>query len=382
MKILIAGDFCDKLRVKDAIRSARYNLLDNLRPYTETADYSIVNFEFPIVKGEAHPIVKNGPSLYGQPQSVNVIKSAGFNVCTLANNHILDQGADCCLDTIELLKENGFETVGVGANLEEAGRILYLRTANDIVAVINCCENEFSIAEIDTPGANPLNPIKQWYKIHEAKEKTKNVIVIMHGGHEGCQLPSPRIKELCHFFVDAGASAVFLHHQHCYSGYEIYNSAPIFYGLGNLLFDHIKERNSIWNEGYIVTLDVQNGIVDNYTVLPYNQCNNDASLILMDDCQKDSFESKISGLNTVIRDDVLLTKEWHNWMDKTTNLVLSYFEPLDGRFARLLSKLHIMPKFIKGRRKIKILNYIRCESHRDRVIYAFLKPFIYERKPI
>ena len=48
----------------------------------------------------ARPITKCGPNLLGSESSVAAIRYAGFNCCTLANNHILDQGKQCCLDTI------------------------------------------------------------------------------------------------------------------------------------------------------------------------------------------------------------------------------------------------------------------------------------------
>lgn len=80
-------------------------LFANICLVTEQADYSIVNFEFPIVKNRnyARPITKCGPNLLGSESSVAAIRYAGFNCCTLANNHILDQGKQCCLDTIEVL---------------------------------------------------------------------------------------------------------------------------------------------------------------------------------------------------------------------------------------------------------------------------------------
>lgn len=52
----------------------------------------------------------------------------------------------------------------------------------------------------------------------------------MHGGHEHYQLPSLRMQETYRFFIDAGADVVVNHHQHCFSGYEIYNNKYIFMG--------------------------------------------------------------------------------------------------------------------------------------------------------
>lgn len=63
-------------------------------------------------------------------------------------------------------------TIGAGNNIEEASKIEYKKD----LAVINCCENEFGIATATTAGANPLNPISQYYKIIEAK-KSKEILL-------------------------------------------------------------------------------------------------------------------------------------------------------------------------------------------------------------
>lgn len=58
----------------------------------------------------------------------------------------------------------------------------------------------------------------------------------------------------------------YIRHKHCYSGYEIYNEKPIFYGLGNLLFDRTNGLNSNLNEGYIVNLSFKKDEIE-YTQL-------------------------------------------------------------------------------------------------------------------
>lgn len=264
MKVLIAGDYCQRYRVDDAVKNRCFGeLFDEVRPIIKSADYSIVNFEFPIVLNpeSAKPIPKCGPNLKGTIESVDAVKYAGFNCCTLANNHILDQGENCCLDTKFELERAGVDTVGAGKNLDEASEILYKEVGGKVLAIINCCEHEFTIATATTAGANPLNPIQQYYKIQEARGNADYVLVIVHGGHEHYQLPSPRMQETYRFFVDAGADAVVNHHQHCYSGYEIYKNKPIFYGLGNFCFDiQPQKHDSIWNYGYMVQF---NGSVEN-----------------------------------------------------------------------------------------------------------------------
>ena len=60
------------------------------------------------------------------------------------------------------------------------------------------------------------------------------IIVSLHAGPEFFPLPSPRIKSLCRNLTDYGVSAIICHHSHIIASHEVYNSVPIFYGLGIL----------------------------------------------------------------------------------------------------------------------------------------------------
>ncbi len=268
-------------------------MFDGIKDVVQQADVRIVNFEFPIVEKEGKPIKKCGPNLIGQKKAIDAIKYAGFNVCTLANNHILDQGEDCCINTKHLLEDAGIQTVGVGNNLQDASKVLYIEQGEETIAVINCCENEFSIATNETPGSYPLNPVKQYHQIMEARKRASYVLVIVHGGHEQFQLPSPRMKEIYHYFIEIGADAVVNHHQHCYSGYEILNGKPIIYGLGNLLFDWNSTKRTPWNEGYMVVLDTTNGTFD---MIPYIQSIEAPCVKLMNGEDTNAFNQKIEYL--------------------------------------------------------------------------------------
>ena len=270
MKILIAGDFCPQNRVSQQIDKENYELvLGQVREVTTKADYSIVNFECPVTKGGEKPIMKQGPNLQCSSKGIEAVKWAGFDCVTLANNHFRDYGDEGVKNTIDVCMEIGIDAVGGGENLMEASAILYKQIGDHTLAIINCCEHEFSIATETQGGANPLNPIQQYYSIKEAKEKADYVLVIVHGGHEHWQLPSPRMQETYRFFVDAGADAVVNHHQHCYSGFEVYNNKPIFYGLGNFCFDWPERNSEKWNHGYMVCLDLNKTI--GFKIIPYKQ---------------------------------------------------------------------------------------------------------------
>ena len=369
MKILIAGDFCDRYRVSDKIKEGLYSFLfDEVKPIIEEADYSFVNFEFPIVLNEGEPIPKCGPNLKGQEKSIDAIKYAGFNACTLANNHILDQGEKCCIDTKRLLEDAGINTVGAGKSLEEASEILYLKKDQETLAVINCCEHEFSIATETTTGANPINPIQQFYKIQEAKKNANYVLIIVHGGHEHYQLPSPRMKETYRFFIDAGADAVVNHHQHCYSGYEVYKEKPIFYGLGNFLFDNPNKRNGIWNDGYMVVISFGVPKSPSFKIIPYTQCNEEPKVILIEN-EKEFFKN-INSLNSTIADDKTLKAVHEKMMYFYAKNYQCLLQPYRFRLDKGLYNRGILPSLVSQKKKYQILNYLQCESHLDRLIYA------------
>lgn len=373
MEILVAGDFCDKYRVKEAISKSDYTLMfEGIKNEVKSADLSIVNFEFPIGTKESSPIDKCGPNLIGQKKAINAIKFAGFKICTLANNHILDQGEKSCIETKRMLEDVDIKTVGVGSNISEASKILYVHVKENVVALINCCEREFSIASSRTAGANPLDPINQYYAIKEAKQNANYVVVIVHGGIEHFQLPSLRMKSTYRFFVDSGADVVINHHQHCYSGYEIYKGKPIFYGIGNFLFDRVNTRNSIWNEGYLVKLLFKDKDID-CQLLPYKQCNETASVNFMNEEEKNIFEKKINELNEIIKDDKLLEKNVLSFYDSNEVIYRMALEPYSNRFTRALWKRGLLPSFLTKERILLLQNLITCESHYERMVHLLKK---------
>lgn len=370
MKLLIAGDFCDSHRVSKYIEEKNFSpVINDCRKVIVNSDIRIVNFEFPIVDEHfpAMPISKAGPLLKGNRNSVDFLKYAGFNVCTLANNHILDQGEKCCLNTKHLLESSGISTVGVGENLEDANKILYIKHNQETLAIINCCEHEFSVATHKTAGANPLNPIQQYYKIQEAKKNADFVLVIVHGGHEYCQLPSPRMKELYRFFIEVGADAAVNHHQHCFSGFEVYKGKPIFYGLGNFIFDKIGRINSSWNEGFLLELVFDKKDRPAYNLIPYSQCNDSPTVSLMRDDDLLNFKQRLIELNTIISDDELLLKEWKRWILDNSSYFLMDFEPYHSRIAKAFYKRGLLPSFMNKAKKMGIINHLECESHLDRL---------------
>lgn len=368
-KVLIAGDFCPQNRVAESFQERAFSpVLGEVKTIISEVDYSIVNFECPVIMGGERPITKQGPNLKCSEVGVEAVKWIGFDCVTLANNHFLDYGEEGANNTIEACTKYEIDTVGGGMNLAEASKVLYKDLDGIVLAIINCCEHEFSIATETSAGSNPLNPIKQYYAIQEAKKNADKILVIIHGGHEHFQLPSPRMVETYRFFIDAGADAVVNHHQHCFSGYELYKGKPIFYGLGNFCFDKPQFRDNIWNYGYMVIIDFTS---DNTPkLIPYKQCCEKPSVSLL--VNQSDFEVQIEKLNIIISDKNQLEKEIEKYYSKDSRFTRQLFEPYSSRLMVKLYLMHIIPSLLSNKKLISILNKIDCESHRDKLLY-FLK---------
>ena len=367
MKILIAGDFCPQNRVSEKFEQGDYkSVLGDVKDIISNADYAIVNFECPVINGGEKPIEKCGPNLHCSNKGIEAVKWVGFDCVTLANNHFFDYSNEGVDHTLEACKKYGIDTVGGGINLHEASRILYKEINGETLAVINCCEHEFSIATEETAGANPLNPIQQYYSIKEARTNADYVLVIVHGGHEHYQLPSPRMQETYRFFVDAGADAVINHHQHCYSGYEIYNRKPIFYGLGNFCFDKEEYQNTMWNEGYMVSLNFIGKEIKTECI-PYNQCNEEGKVCLLKKKQEQIFIDSVRNLNRIISNKDELGGKYAEYIDQNSRLQ-AVFSPYTNKILYLLCTRGLIPSFISKKKKTLILAYIQCESHLPKVM--------------
>ena len=368
MNIIIAGDFVPQCRIKTKIESGDYSSFDEVKPIIQTADYAIVNFESPVVEREARPIDKYGPNLNCDSKALEAIKNIGFKCVTLANNHFLDYGEVGVNDTLKQCVKLGIDTVGGGHNLSEAETVLYKVIQGKRLAIINVCENEFSIATSNTAGSNPLNPVKQYYTIKEARQKADRVLVIVHGGHEQFQFPSPRMVDTYRFFVDAGADAVINHHQHCFSGFEVYHEKPIFYGLGNFCFDRKGQRNSIWNEGYMVSLDFSSE-VPTYTIHPYSQCNASPVIDLL---PKNTFDNRLKELNDIIANPTVLSNVVNKYYSDCGDSYSNIFEPIRNRYYLIAKHRGWLPSLISKKRVLNAINYVLCESHRDKLTYWLL----------
>ena len=369
INIIICGDFCPDNEIeKSCLKGNFSNIYNNALNILKHKDISIVNLECTLTK-RFNPIEKSGSNLIADPSCIHLLKYFDFDVVTLANNHILDHGKVGLKDTIDLCKKAGIDYVWAGEDLEDASKPLIIKIRDRTIGLLNFTEHEFSIADKKKAGANPLDPIYNYYQILNIKGNVDYLIIIIHGGNEFNSLPSPRIVKTYRFFADLGVSAIIGHHTHCPSGYEIYNNVPIFYGLGNFLFYRENFKHNNWYYGYFVKLTLSNNAVKHFKIFPYYQSYKKMGLELMKGDDKKIFINKIQLYNEIIKNPELLENEWLKFCEsKKTSYLIGLFGI--NKIRRKMLKINLFFKMMLRRKEVKsiFLNYIRCEAHRDVIL--------------
>lgn len=365
MNILIAGDFF----ISD--HYAEHNLFDDsVIKLFEKADHRVVNQEAPITgNNKKNKIIKTGPHLQTSSETtLPYLKQLKVDLVTLANNHILDYGAIGLSDTFNTLSGNEICYVGAGNNLREAAIPFTFEKEGIKIAILNFSENEWSIAEENKSGANPLDIINNVTQIKKAKTNNDKVICIIHGGHEYYNLPSPRMVKQYRFYADNGADAIIGHHTHCIGGYEVYNNVPIFYSLGNFIFT-LNSRYEEWYFGLLLRLEISLKKEIVFELYPVIQNKSDFKVQLLTGVEKEAVMEKIKKYKLIIKNESLLLQNWNSFLNKNSKQYLQSFSPINAisnRFIRAGLNSMQINKLLLSKNYLKLyLNLIRCEAHKD-----------------
>lgn len=364
IKIIIGGDFFVS---PDYLSENLFS--DDLIQLFNESDINVVNLESPVISSKIkEKIAKSGPSLHTNNQIFKHLKKLRINVVTLANNHILDYCSEGLLNTINECKQHSILTTGVGEDIKSASETLFIEKNGSRIAFVNFCENEFSIATENVAGANPLDIINNLAQIKAAKTKADYVIVIIHGGHEYYNLPSPRMVKQYRFFAENGADAVIGHHTHCISGFEIHKQIPIFYGLGNMIFTQHSSENG-WYTGLLLKLELIKGTPVKWELIPIKQSEKNFLVSGVNGIENEKIMNEISSYSSTIIDSELLYKSWQKYIQTKETQYLNVFSPINlvpGRYLRAILRRMGMNNFIfRKKYVIPILNSIACEAHHD-----------------
>ncbi|MCQ2346446.1 MAG: CapA family protein [Paludibacteraceae bacterium] len=378
MKIIVAGDYCPHGRM---LQSNTY--LDAIAPTIQSADYAFANLECAICDTESSPIAKIGPNLRADAHHLDILHQAGFNGVTLANNHFADYGEKGYQQSIAELQKRNMLYVGAGKNQAEAQQILYINHPDGTIAILNACEHEFTIADINSPGCHHYDPISLYYQILEARQKAQYILVIIHGGTEHVSTPSPRMQKEYRFLIDAGADLVINHHQHRYLGYEEYHNKRIYYGLGNFCFDWETNTNQLfhpWNMGFLVDIEIRNGQIMS-SIIPYQQNANQVGVFLLQDEQIEKFNNYILHLNEILQNPILSNTVYNDEIDAKSAQFELLSQNYKTKIGVALYRRGILPRIVSKKYVLNLLNAIRCESHKDRFI-SYLQNYLKEHSII
>ena len=363
IEILITGDFCPHNRIEGLALKSDYKAIFNdfINVFSDN-DLNIIDLECPLTESEsARP--KSGPHQKAHPDCIKILKYANIHLAAMANNHIMDYNSQGANDTLELCRANQIDTVGIGRTLEDARKPFSVHIKGKKIAILNYADNEFLSASDGSFNCNSIDPVRCFYEIRSVKQNHDYLIIIIHAGNEFYEFPSPRTKRLYRYMVDIGADTVISHHTHAYSGYEVYKNNPIFYGLGNFIYDWPGKTNSSWNRGYVVKLSISDKT--DFEIIPLKQCNETPGVFHMSPAEKVTFQKELGRLNFIIADDQKLENHFQKYCDSVFPMYDAFIEPYFGNSVTALRKRGLFPKAMSKRKRLLLLNIIRCESHRD-----------------
>lgn len=256
MNVLFCGDFCS------TPSPSLITVSDELKELISSADLRVCNFEVP-VKSEGKAIDKIPPILSQSVESPDFLESLGFNVISLANNHMFDYGKEGFYQTRDSFSKV-VEVLGAGT-FEEAYKV-HVVECNGIkigfLAVVFACSGVLNEeAERGDLGCAMINHLKVNHLIVDAKKKVDFLFVYPHDGIEYVGIPLPEVRARYRDFIDWGADGVIAHHPHVPQGWEVYKQKPIFYSLGNFFFNSkqtpdYKAKTDYWYNGLLVKMDV------------------------------------------------------------------------------------------------------------------------------
>lgn len=262
VKVCFTGDLLLDRGVREQIeKRSLARLFEKVKPLFEKVDFVVANLECPVTKKES-PINKKY-IFRAEPEWLSGIRNAGITHLVMANNHSNDQGREGITDTFNNLIKNQLVPLGYGETQELACKPVIIEKAGIKIAlfasVLVPLENWPYLA--GSPGicqasvADLIDKIKV-YKDHHTNDK---VVVVLHWGAEFQTSPMASQRKEAQELIDAGADAIIGHHPHVVQNEIFYKGKPVFYSLGNFVFD---QKLPVAQEAQIVQLNFSNSKTD------------------------------------------------------------------------------------------------------------------------
>ena len=268
--IVVTGDVMFGRKMPAVLDSGEspFRYVENV---TKNADVLLVNFENPVTTSSY--AVKGDVPLKADPKYTYLLSGANdVVVASQANNHALDYGEAGLNESIRNVKEAGIYVIGAGMNSAEASQPVVIESGDRKITILNYMDADnfaeyasvMPPATVNSSGFNAYDSELAQKQVTEARKNGSSIIVAyLHYGNEYSRSPNDNQIKISHELIDAGADIVLGAHTHVTQGVEMYNGKPIFYNLGNFIFD---QSNPATHRSYFLNLDL---VGENCTVTLY-----------------------------------------------------------------------------------------------------------------
>ena len=208
-----------------------------VRELIEGADIAIANFENPAPDRFSWHTSKT--RFTADPGLIDGLVNAGLDYVSIANNHIGDAGDAGILQTIANLKKRGLAYSGAGKDLAAARKPAILEANGVKVAVLGYdAIAPIYFATKGETGSSQLSLARARADIKSARKAGADIVIVFpHWGREYRNSPFAAQQQLARGIIDAGADMIIGNHAHWAAAVEVYKGKPIWYALGNFVFD-------------------------------------------------------------------------------------------------------------------------------------------------
>jgi poly-gamma-glutamate synthesis protein (capsule biosynthesis protein) len=293
-------------------------------------DLRIINLETSVTKSQDY-LKGKGINYRMHPENIPCITAAKIDLCSLANNHILDWGYSGLKETLETLKRVHVKSAGAGQSLKEAetpalievagkGRVIVFSFGSGTSGI----PSGWAVSE-GKPGVNFLRDLSDktvrtiGKSVEEVKQHGDIVIVSIHWGGNWGYIVSREQKEFARKLIDAGADVIYGHSSHHVKGIDVYKKKPIIYGCGDFINDYEGISDYEWFRGdlglmYFVRMDPVTGNLVDLQMTPTHIKNFKVNKASKTDAQwlRDTLnrEGKKLGTRVELNEDNTLTLQW------------------------------------------------------------------------
>lgn len=252
VNLIFTGDLSfDRYIRQIAMKNGYDFIIESLRPLFLSADLVVINLETPITDQPSvsqYSVIGSPPNFIftSPPETALILAQYNIRLVNLGNNHTLNFGLDGLAQTKQYLTAAKVDFFGNTGQASESGRFAIKQINQLKLGFVNY--NQF----VDGSLSAALEDLQN------LRPQVDVLIVFCHWGEEYQPFADPEIQDLAHQFIDSGADLVIGTHPHVIQQSEIYQGQPIYYSLGNFVFDQYFSPETKRGMLIGVTIDPEN----------------------------------------------------------------------------------------------------------------------------